>query len=70
MFKVFTVLCASLAFAQAGLLAAAPAQLHYSPANEVSHVYNSIEAISHHQPLVAQGLKYFLKSISSSFYFC
>lgn len=54
-FKVLTVLCATLAFARAGLLAAAPA-VAYSPANEVSHVYSSIGAVSH-QPIIAQGLQ-------------
>lgn len=56
-FKVLSVLCATLAFAQAGLLAA-PA-VAYSPANEVSHVYSSIGAVAH-QPIVAQGLILFV----------
>lgn len=55
-FKVLTVLCATLAFTRAGLLAAAPA-IAYSPANEVSHVYSSVGALSH-QPLIAQGLNH------------
>lgn len=55
-FKVLTVLCATLAFARAGLLAGQA--VAYSPANEVSHVYSSIGAVAH-QPLVAQGLIYF-----------
>lgn len=62
-FKVLTVLCATLAFARAGLLAA-PA-VAYSPANEVSHVYSSIGAVSH-QPLVAQGLEPFSFSDQST----
>lgn len=62
-FKVLTVLCATLAFARAGLLAAAPA-IAYSPANEVSHVYSSIGAVAH-QPLIAQGLN----SFYSGFFF-
>lgn len=53
LFKVLTILSATLAFAQAGLLAA-PA-VAYSPANEVSHVYSSIGALAH-QPLVAHGI--------------
>lgn len=52
MFKVITVLCATLAIARAGLLAA-PA-VAYSPANEVSQVYSSIGGVAH-QPLIAQG---------------
>lgn len=67
-FKVLTVLCATLAFARAGLLAA-PAVAYspaYSPANEVSHVYSSIGAVAH-QPLIAQGLFDFFRHIKSNF---
>lgn len=63
-FKVITVLCATLAFARAGLLAA-PA-IAYSPANEVSHVYSSIGAVAH-QPLIAQGLIFLFSFLSTKF---
>lgn len=66
LFKVFTVLSATIAFAQAGLLAA-PA-VAYSPANEVSHVYSSIGAVAH-QPIVAHGLKEFQFDIKTNMNF-
>lgn len=66
--KVFTVLSATLALAQAGILAAAPVAVSYSPANEVSHAYTSFGAVSH-QPLIAQGRNFFsINFVSPNFF--
>lgn len=63
-FKLITVLCATLAFANAGLLAqtaysapvahyaAAAPVAHYSSAPAVSHVYSSIGAVQTQQRAV------------------
>lgn len=61
-FKLITVLCATLAFANGSLLtqtayAAAPA--HYSSAPAVSHVYSSIGAVSHQPAVLAHGKRIF-----------
>lgn len=53
-FKLITVLCATLAFAHAGLLAPAA----YSSAPAISHVYSSIghqPTVIAHQPVIAHG---------------
>lgn len=60
-FKLITVLCATLAFTNAGHLtqtaySAAPIS-HYSSAPAVSHVYSSIGAVSHQKSVLAHGKK-------------
>lgn len=72
-FKLITVLCATLAFTNAGLLtqtaysapathyAAAPVA-HYSSAPAVSHVYSSIGAVSHQPAVIAHGKPFKIQS--------
>lgn len=60
-FKLVTVLCATFAFAHGGLLPTAYTQAHYSPANEVSHVYSSVGSIGHQPVAIAHGKIDFLK---------
>lgn len=62
-FKLIIVLCATLAFTNAGLLTAPAA---YSSAPAVSHVYSSIGSVQQHQPAVIAHGKFYSNFIINS----